>query len=147
MDSNIIIKAIGGYTCIRCCWRLFISLLSVWDCRCTSWLGLAYHVPRAGSTCFFCRHNIYDIAGGTIVSSLNTNRVVRKFGTGLVTAVSVLMTAVALFGFSVSKTFWMLCLWSIPYGLGAGAVDSALNNFVALHYASRHMSWLHCFGV
>ncbi|ABN54164.1 MAG TPA: MFS transporter [Hungateiclostridium thermocellum] len=85
------------------------------------------------------------IAGGTIVSSLNTNRVVRKFGTGLVTAVSVLMTAVALFGFSVSKTFWMLCLWSIPYGLGAGAVDSALNNFVALHYASRHMSWLHCF--
>jgi len=76
------------------------------------------------------------IAGGTIVSSLNTNRVVRKFGTGLVTAVSVLMTAVALFGFSVSKTFWMLCLWSIPYGLGAGAVDSALNNFVALHYAS-----------
>lgn len=85
------------------------------------------------------------IAGGTIVSSLNANRVIRKFGTGLVTAVSVLMTAVALFGFSTSHSFWMLCLWAIPYGLGAGAVDSALNNFVALHYASRHMSWLHCF--
>ncbi len=85
------------------------------------------------------------IAGGTIISSLNTNRVIRKFGTGLVTAISVLMTALALFGFSTSKTFWMLCLWSIHYGLGAGAVDSALNNFVALHYASRHMSWLHCF--
>ncbi|WP_265446184.1 MFS transporter [Acetivibrio straminisolvens] len=85
------------------------------------------------------------IAGCTIVSSLNANRVIRKFGTGIVTATSVLMTAVALFGFSISKTFWMLCLWAIPYGLGAGAVDSALNNFVALHYASRHMSWLHCF--
>jgi fucose permease len=55
------------------------------------------------------------------------------------------MTAVALVGFSTSHTFWMLCLWAVPYGLGAGAVDSALNNFVALHYASRHMSWLHCF--
>lgn len=85
------------------------------------------------------------IAGGTIISSLNAGRVIRRFGTGLVTAVSVLMTAVALFGFSFSSEFWMLCLWAIPYGLGAGAVDTALNNFVALHYASRHMSWLHCF--
>jgi len=124
---------------------IYLAFISL-DCRCTSWLGLAYHVPRAGSTCFFCRHNIYDYCRGTIVSSLNTNRVVRKFGTGLVTAVSVLMTAVALFGFSVSKTFGCL-LWSIPYGLGAGAVDSALNNFVALHYASRHMSCCTVFGV
>jgi len=85
------------------------------------------------------------IAGGTIVSSLNAGRLISKFGTGIVTAVSVAMTAVALIGFSVSNTFWMLCLWSIPYGLGAGAVDAALNNFVAVHYASRHMSWLHCF--
>lgn len=85
------------------------------------------------------------IAGGTIVSSLNTNRVIHRFGTGVVTAASVMMTAVALFGFSTSNAFWMLCLWAIPYGLGAGAVDAALNNFVALHYASRHMSWLHCF--
>jgi len=85
------------------------------------------------------------IAGGTIISSLNASRVIRKFGTGLVTAVSVLMTAAALLGFSISNEFWMLCLWAVPYGLGAGAVDTALNNFVALHYASRHMSWLHSF--
>lgn len=85
------------------------------------------------------------IAGGTIVSSLNANRVITRLGTGPVTTVSVLMTAIALFGFSSARSFWMLCLWSIPYGLGAGAVDAALNNFVALHYASRHMSWLHCF--
>ncbi|NLY89522.1 MAG: MFS transporter [Firmicutes bacterium] len=85
------------------------------------------------------------IAGGTIVSSLCANRVIAKFGTGLVTTVSVLMTAVALIGFSLSSAFWMLCLWAVPYGLGAGAVDAALNNFVALYYASKHMSWLHCF--
>lgn len=85
------------------------------------------------------------IAGGTIVSSLMSDRVTRKFGAGLVTAVSVLSTAVALFGFSISRSFILLCLWAIPYGLGAGAVDAALNNYVALHYASRHMSWLHCF--
>ncbi len=85
------------------------------------------------------------IAGGTIISSLFSHQVTRKMGTGLVTAVSVLMTAAALFGFSVSHTFGFLCLWAVPYGLGAGAVDAALNNYVALHYSSRHMSWLHCF--
>lgn len=85
------------------------------------------------------------IAGGTIISSLLSHRLTGKFGAGLVTAVSVLMTAAALFGFSLSPSFVMLCLWCIPYGLGAGAVDAALNNYVALHYASRHMSWLHCF--
>ena len=85
------------------------------------------------------------IAVGTIVSSLFSVRVIRKFGTGKVTAISVLMTALALFGFSMSHSFIVLCLWTIPYGLGAGAVDTALNNFVALHYKARHMSWLHCF--
>lgn len=85
------------------------------------------------------------IAGGTIISSLMSDRLTRRFGAGLVTAVSVLMTAVALFGFSISGSFFLLCLWAIPYGLGAGAIDAALNNYVALHYASRHMSWLHCF--
>ena len=85
------------------------------------------------------------IAGGTILSSLFSNRFIRRFGTGMVTAVSVAMTALALFGFSVSHSFALLCLWAIPYGLGAGSVDAALNNFVALHYQSRHMSWLHCF--
>ncbi|WP_439592753.1 MFS transporter [Microbacterium sp.] len=88
------------------------------------------------------------IAGGTILSSLASERVTRRFGVGLVTAVSVGMTAAALVGFSVSDSFWMLCLWAIPYGLGAGAVDAALNNYVALHYAARHMNWLHaCWGL
>ncbi len=84
------------------------------------------------------------IAVGTIISSLQSDRLTRKFGTGKVTAASVLMTAVALFGFSISHSYAALCLWSIPYGLGAGSVDASLNNYVALHYASRHMSWLHC---
>ena len=85
------------------------------------------------------------IAGGTIVSSLMSDQLTRKLGAGLVTAISVMMTAVAMFGFSLSNSFIILCLWAVPYGLGAGAVDAALNNYVALNYASRHMSWLHCF--
>ncbi|MGI6490987.1 MAG: MFS transporter [Pelotomaculum sp.] len=85
------------------------------------------------------------IAGGTIVSSLMSDHLTRKLGAGLVTASSVLMTAVALLGFSFSNSFILLCLWAVPYGLGAGAVDATLNNYVALHYASRHMNWLHCF--
>ena len=84
------------------------------------------------------------IALGTIVSSLQSDRLTKKLGTGKVTAFSVLLTAIALFGFSTSHSFIALCLWAIPYGLGAGSVDASLNNYVALHYASRHMSWLHC---
>ena len=84
------------------------------------------------------------ISAGTIFSSLQSDRVTKRFGTGMVTAVSVLMTALALFGFSLSRSFWLLCALAIPYGLGAGSVDASLNNYVALHYESRHMSWLHC---
>lgn len=84
------------------------------------------------------------IAVGTIISSLQSDRLTKRFGTGKVTAASVLMTAVALFGFSISHSYAALCLWAVPYGLGAGSVDASLNNYVALHYASRHMSWLHC---
>ena len=87
------------------------------------------------------------ISLGTILSSLQSDRLTRTLGTGRVTAISVGMTAAALFGFSISTQFWMLCLWAIPYGLGAGSVDAALNNYVALHYKSRHMSWLHCITV
>ena len=86
----------------------------------------------------------FIVSMGTVVSSLQSDRLTRKLGAGKVTAISVAMTAAALFGFSVSGSFWMLCLWAIPYGLGAGSVDAALNNYVALHFASRHMSWLHC---
>ena len=84
------------------------------------------------------------IAAGTIVSSLQSDRLTLKLGTGKVTAISVAMTAAALFGFSITHNFWLLCLWAIPYGLGGGSVDASLNNYVALHYKSRHMSWLHC---
>lgn len=85
------------------------------------------------------------ISAGTIISSLLSDRLTRKLGTRFVTLISVCMTAAALFGFSISTQFWMLILWAIPYGLGAGAIDAALNNYVALHYTSRDMSWLHSF--
>jgi len=81
---------------------------------------------------------------GTILSSLFSDKLLHRFGAGKVTAVSTAMTAIALFGFSVSNQFWMLILWAIPYGLGAGGVDAILNNYVALHYKAQHMSWLHC---
>ncbi|MEG1380688.1 MAG: MFS transporter [Ruthenibacterium sp.] len=85
------------------------------------------------------------ISFGTIVSSLYSDKLIRRLGTGTVTALSVGLTALALFGFSNAHSFLPLLLWAIPYGLGAGSVDAALNNFVALHYKARHMSWLHCF--
>ncbi len=86
----------------------------------------------------------FIICAGTVVSSLLSDRLTRALGAGKVTFISVAITALALWGFSVSGSFWALCLWAIPYGLGAGSVDAALNNYVALHYSSRHMSWLHC---
>lgn len=81
---------------------------------------------------------------GTIVSSIFSDRLTHRFGAGRVTAISVLLTTLALLGFSWSPSFPILLLWAIPYGLGAGGVDAALNNYVAIHYSSRHMSWLHC---
>lgn len=85
------------------------------------------------------------IAGGTIVASFFSERIIRRLGTGKITAISVSMTAIALLGFSVSRNFFELCIWAVPLGLGAGSVDAALNNYVALHYKAKHMSWLHCF--
>jgi MFS family permease len=85
------------------------------------------------------------ISFGTVISSLFADRFTRRLGTGLVTAISVSMTAIGLLGFYLSCSFALLCVFAVPYGLGAGAVDAALNNYVALHYSSRHMSWLHCF--
>lgn len=100
--------------------------------------GLGVPVPYAGVVSTL-------ISGCTIVSSLFSDRGVRALGPGLVTALSVGATAAALFGFSSSRSFAALCLWAVPYGLGAGSVDAVLNNFVALHYKARHMNWLHCF--
>lgn len=85
------------------------------------------------------------ISGGTIVSSLLSDKLTRKLSTKIVTMGSVFLTVIALFGFSFSTKFWMLIAFAIPYGLGAGAIDAALNNYVALHYSSKSMSWLHCF--
>lgn len=85
------------------------------------------------------------ISGGTIVSSLLSDKLTRKLGTPAVTVISVFLTVAALFGFSFSNRFWMLIVFAVPYGLGAGAIDAALNNYIALHYKAKHMSWLHCF--
>jgi fucose permease len=88
------------------------------------------------------------IAGGTIIASLASDRLTKKLGAGLAVCLGVTVTASAVFGFSASPSFWMLCVFALPYGLGAGTIDAALNNYVALHYAARHMSWLHaCWGL
>ncbi len=109
-------------------------------------LGAAWPVmyPDFGVPLSFAGVVAMIIAACTVVSSLLSDRMTCCFGAGRVTAVSVAMTALALFGFSLAQDFWVLCLLAVPYGLGAGAVDAALNNYVALHYTSRHMSWLHC---
>lgn len=103
----------------------------------TLYLSLDVPLPYAGIISMI-------ISGGTIFSSLQSDRLNRRYGTGCITFSSVLLTAVALLGFSFSRSFLALCLWAIPYGLGAGSVDAALNNYVALHYKSQHMNWLHC---
>ncbi len=84
------------------------------------------------------------IAAGTVVSSLMSDRLSKRFHAGKITAVSTVIMALSMAGFALSPSFFVLWLWAIPYGLGAGSVDAALNNYVALHYPSRHMSWLHC---
>ena len=109
-------------------------------------LGAAWPTiyPELGVPVSFAGILFAIISVSTVISSLMSDYLTYKLGTGKVTAISVLMTAAALFGFSVSHSYWTLCLWAIPYGLGAGSVDASLNNYVALHYTSRHMSWLHC---
>ncbi len=112
-----------------------------------SLLGSAWPVMQAefGAPLSLAGAVSMTISGGTIVSSLLSDRLTRKLGPGLVNAASCALTALALQGFSLSTRPWMLFLFAIPYGLGAGAVDAALNNFAALHCSSRQMSWLHCF--
>jgi len=85
------------------------------------------------------------ISSGTVLSSLFADKLNNKLSTGVVVFISILLTALGLFGFSIAKEYYMLLIFAIPYGLGAGAIDASLNNYVALHYSSRHMSWLHCF--
>jgi len=112
-----------------------------------SLLGSAWPVMQSDLSVGFSSAGIISmiICGGTIISSLLSGKLINRFGTGKVTFVSVAMTAVALLCFSIAPSFIWLCIMSIPLGLGAGSVDAALNNFVALHYKAKHMSWLHCF--
>lgn len=108
----------------------------------TAWpvLYVEFDLPLSMASCITLL-----TCAGTIVSSLQSARLINRFGTGLVTAVSTAMTAVALLGFSLSPNMLWLCLCAVPLGLGAGAIDTALNNYVALHYKAIHMSFLHCF--
>ena len=85
------------------------------------------------------------VSASTIVSSLNSSRLLRRFGTGMVSFLSTLLTAAALLGFSFSGSILFLLVLAVPLGLGAGAIDAGLNNYVALHYQACHMNWLHCF--
>ncbi len=82
---------------------------------------------------------------GTILSSFISAKLIEKLGTSKVCLISTLTTALTLLGFSFSPNIWVMCLLSLPLGLGAGAIDVALNNYVALHYSATHMSFLHCF--
>ncbi len=85
------------------------------------------------------------VSGSTIISSLFSGALIRRLGTGKLTLFSVLMTALALLGYSFSQNYLWLCLIAVPLGLGAGSVDAALNDFVARNFAARHMNWLHSF--
>ncbi|MEE0831196.1 MAG: MFS transporter [Longicatena sp.] len=98
-----------------------------------------FHVPLS-----YAGYISFIISACTVISSLQVNRMVAWLGSGKTTAISTFMTAISLFGFAMSSSYWMLLIWAIPYGLGAGCVDACLNNYVANHFASRHMSWLHC---
>ena len=112
-----------------------------------SLLGSAWPVMHAqlGADTSYAGIVTMIFAAGTIISSLLSDRITRRLGAGLTTAIGVLALAGAMFGFSTASKFWMLCLWAVPHGLAAGTIDAALNNYVALHYKSRHMSWLHSF--
>jgi len=84
-------------------------------------------------------------ASGTVISSLLSDRVTRRLGAGLATAIGLLVLGAAIFGVSTANTFWVVMLWAVPHGLASGTIDAALNNYVARHYSGRYMSWLHCF--
>ena len=111
-----------------------------------SLLGAAWPVMRLDFAAPLSYAGIISmvICAGTVVSSLLSDHMTKKFGTSIVTAVSVAITAASLLGFSFASRWWVLVILAVPYGLGAGGVDASLNNYVALHLKSRHMSWLHC---
>lgn len=112
-----------------------------------SLLGTAWPViwPDIGSSLGSAGIVSMVIAGGTIVSSLFSNKIVKRLGTGKVTLISCFLTAAALAGFAIAPSMLWFILFAIPLGIGAGSVDAALNHYVAENYKAHHMSWLHCF--
>ena len=112
-----------------------------------SLLGAAWPVmgPQMGVPLPFAGIVTMTIIGTTVFAALLSNKLTARYGTGLVTAVGISLTAAALFGFSSSQSFWVLCVWAVPFGFGAGSIDAALNSYVSLRYTSRHVNWLHCF--
>ncbi len=87
----------------------------------------------------------FTISGCTVLSSMFSAGILNKLGTAKVTAFSTAMTAAALLGFSFAPSFWFMIPLAVILGLGAGAIDSGLNNYVALHFKASHMNFLHCF--
>ena len=87
----------------------------------------------------------FIISGCTVLSSMFSAGILNKLGTAKVTAFSTAMTAAALLGFSFAPSFWFMIPLAVILGLGAGAIDSGLNNYVALHFKASHMNFLHCF--
>lgn len=90
---------------------------------------------------------VYSIITGVCTGgiSLIAGKLIRKFGTPNVTFVSILLTACGLIGISFAPNIWVMMICTVVMGYGAGAIDTALNNYISLHYEARHMSWLHCF--
>ncbi|MCF7926874.1 MAG: MFS transporter [Candidatus Izimaplasma sp.] len=82
---------------------------------------------------------------GTVVSSLLSGYLINRFKTKSVVLFSVFLTAIGIFGMSYSTSYYFVLLLAIPIGFGAGSIDTALNNFVALNYKAHHMNWLHSF--
>ena len=111
-----------------------------------SLLGSAWPVMRIelGASVSYAGIVTMIISVFTIISALLTDKLVAKLGTGLVVAISVLLTACAMAAFSFATAFWQLCIFALPYGLGAGAIDTSLNNYAAKYLSSKHMNWLHC---
>lgn len=112
-----------------------------------SLLGSAWPTMQAemGVPSSYAGYVSMTIAFMTIISSLVSNWLIRRFETKWIVNVSIALTAIGLVGFSYSDQYWMLFLFALPYGLGAGSIDSALNHYVANYYSSRVMNFLHCF--
>ena len=112
-----------------------------------SLLGAAWPVmrPEIGASVDFAGLVFMCIQIGTITSAIFASHLIKRVGTAKITLVSVFLTAASMLGFGLAKSPWTLMILALPYGLGAGAIDSGLNEYVAEHYESRHMSWLHSF--